>query len=148
MKRLRLTLPEIDVRATATLLESDAPITCETLWSALPFEGSLQHGIWSGPETYVQIDPAIVLGPENQTHQTQAGDIGYYTTPGGRIIDWPDDLSELAFFYARGARPYMPTGPVSVNLFARITDNLVGFAAACDRIRLDGVTPICVERES
>jgi hypothetical protein len=93
------------------------------------------------------IDPAIRVSPENQTVQTQAGEIGYYTVEGGRIVDWPRDLSELAFFYGRGARPAMPTGPVAVNLFARIIDNLAPFAQACDEIRRSGTTAIRVERK-
>ena len=83
---------------------------------------------------------------ENQTTQTQIGDIGYYCVDGGRLAGWPDDFSEVAFFYGRGARPGMPTGPVAMNLFARIVDNLDGFAEACDRIRLEGAKPFRMER--
>ena len=145
-KRLRLVLP--DVTAIAELLESEAPKTSQTIWEALPLEGVLNHGIWSGPETYLMIDPSIRVAPENQTVQTQAGEIGYYTVDGGRIADWPDDMSELAFFYGRGARPRMPTGPVAVNLFAHVIENLEGFARACDEIRRSGVTTLRVERNT
>ena len=147
-KRLSLVLPDADVTAIAVLLESDAPKTCQSIWEALPFEGMLNHGIWSGPETYLMIDPSIRIAPENQTVQTQAGEIGYYTVEGGRIVDWPDDMSELAFFYGRGARPRMPTGPVAVNLFARVIENLEGFTRACDEIRRSGVTTLRVERST
>jgi len=61
-------------------------------------------------------------------------------------VDWPEDFAELAFFYGRGARPGMPTGPVAVNLFARIVENLDGFARVCDEIRRSGITPLRVER--
>jgi len=146
--QLRLVLPDANVTAIAELLESDAPRTCRTIWEALPLEGVLNHGIWSGPETYLMIDPAIRIAPENQTVQTQAGEIGYYTVEGGRIVDWPDDLSEIAFFYGRGARPRMPIGSVAVNLFARIIENLEGFASACDEIRRSGVTTLRVEHNT
>lgn len=146
MKRLRLELPDVEVAATAELLEHAAPRTCAAIWNALPFGGELNHGIWSGPETYLMIDPAIRVAAEHQVHQTEAGDIGYYCARGGTIVDWPEDLAELAFFYGRGARPYMPTGPVTVNLFARVVDNLDGFARACDAIRRDGITRMRVER--
>ena len=68
-KQLRLVLPDTDVMVTAIadLLESDAPRTCQTIWKALPLEGVLNHGIWSGPETYLMIDPSIRIAPENQT---------------------------------------------------------------------------------
>ena len=146
-KQLRLVLPDADVGAIAELLVSDAPKTCQSIWEVLPLEGVLNHGIWSGPEAYLMIDPSIRIAPENQTVQTEAGEIGYYTVDGGRIVDWPDDLSELAFFYGRGARPRMPTGPVAVNLFARVTENLEAFARACDEIRRSGVTTLRVERD-
>lgn len=145
-RHLHLVLPDADVTAIAELLDGQAPTTCDAIWDALPFEGDLNHGIWSGPETYLLIDPAIRIAPENQTVQTQAGEIGYYTVEAGRIVDWPDDLSELAFFYGRGARPGMPTGPVAVNLFARIVENLEEFARVCDEIRRSGITRIRVER--
>ena len=143
---MRLVLPAADVTSVAELFEADAPRTCAAIWDGLPYEGTLYHGIWSGPETYLSIDPSIRIEPENQTVQTQAGEIGYYSMEGGRIAGWPNDWSELAFFYDRGARPSMPTGPVSVNLFARITENLGGFAAACDGIRRSGVVEIRIER--
>ena len=147
-KQMRLVLPDADVVAMAELFETDAPRTSAAVWDALPLEGVLHHGIWSGPETYLLIDPSIRIPPENQTVQTQAGEIGYYTQEGGRMVDWPDDMAELAFFYGRGARPGMPTGPVAVNLFARVTENLEGFARACDEIRRSGVTKLRVERVS
>ncbi len=146
MKRMRLVLPDKNVTAVASLLEADAPVTSKAVWNALPFEGDLNHGIWSGPETYLKIDPSLRIPLENQMSQTEAGDIGYYTVAGGTIIEWPDELSELAFFYGRGSRPTMPTGPVAVNFFARIIDNLDGFAEACDNIRREGITRIRVER--
>ncbi len=145
-KRMRLTFTKDTVAASAELLERDAPETCAALWEALPFDGTLYHAIWSGPETYLPIDPQIRIAPENQTTQSQIGDIGFYRVDGGRIAGWPDDFSEIAFFYGRGARPNMPTGPVAMNLFARIVDNLDGFAEACDRIRLEGVKPFRMER--
>ena len=117
-RRIRLCFPEENIESAADLFEGNAPKTCRAIWDALPVEGELNHAIWSGPETYLMIDPSIRIGPDNQTVQTQAGEIGYYTVPGGQIVDWPQDLAEIAFFYGRGARPHMPTGPVAVNLFA------------------------------
>lgn len=146
-KKLRLVLPDPGITALAELFESEAPKTCRTIWDTLPLTGELYHGIWSGPETYMPIAPSIRVPPENQTVQTQAGEIGYYALEGGRIVDWPEDFAELAFFYGRGARPGMPTGPVAVNLVARIVENLDGFARACDEIRRSGATPLRVERD-
>lgn len=146
MTSVRLVFPDEDVMAVATLWEDVAPRTCETIWDALPFEGKLNHAIWSGPETYLLIDPSIRLAPENQATLTEVGDLGYYAAEGGRIIDWPEDFAEIAFFYGRGARPSMPTGPVAMNLFGNIVENLEGFAQVCDRIRFEGVKQLRIER--
>jgi hypothetical protein len=145
-KRLRLTFPGDGVTATAELFEREAPETCRILWDALPFEGELNHAIWSGPETYLKIDPSIRIPPEHQTTHPYPGEIGFYSLPGGRLVDWPSDLSELAFFYGRGARPSMPDGPVAMNLFAWIVENLEGFSEICGRMRREGIKVLRVER--
>ena len=146
-RRIRLLFPDEGVTAEAELLEREAPETCRVVWDNLPFEGELLHGQWSGPETYLPIDPSIRIGPENQTFRTVPGDVGYYALEGGRMVGSPDDLAEVAFFYDRGARPSMIDGPVPVNLFARIKENLEGFAEVCRRIRREGVKPFRVERD-
>lgn len=145
-RRLRLFFPDESATAFAELLEDDAPQTCRVIWKSLPLEGELIHGQWSGPETYLVIDPSVRIDPEHQTARTAPGDVGYYRVDGGRLVGWPDDLSELAFFYDRGAVPSMITGPVAVNLFARIVDGLEGFAAMCRRIRREGVKRFRIDR--
>ena len=144
--KVKLTGARDGVTVVAALLAEEAPRTCERIWSELPLEGELHHAIWSGPETYLLIDPAIRIGPEHQTVHPLPGEIGYYTLEGGQQIGWPDDISEIAFFYGRGARPSMPNGPVAVNLFARIVENLDGFAAFCGRIKREGLKSLRVEK--
>jgi Protein of unknown function (DUF3830) len=145
-KRMRLVFPHDGVSALAELLEQQAPRTCEVIWAHLPLAGQLEHGQWSGPETYLPIDPRIRIPAEHQTFHTIPGDIGFYALEGGRLVGWPDDMSELAFFYDRGARPSMIDGPVPVNLFARIVEGLTEFADLSRRIRREGVKPFGVER--
>lgn len=146
-KRLLLRFPNENISSVAELWEREAPRTCETIWRALPFEGDLIHAMWSGPETYLPIDPSIRIEPEHQSMHPLPGEIGFYAISGGRIIGWPEDMAEVAFFYGRGARPSMPTGPVAMNLFARIVENLEGFSVVCARIHKEGVKRFHVERE-
>jgi hypothetical protein len=40
----------------------------------------------------------------------------------------------------------MPNGPVAVNLFARVVDNLEGFAELCARMTREGVKHLRVEK--
>ena len=147
-KHIRLVFDDERVTASALLLEREAPRTCDAVWNALPFEGELIHAMWSGPETYLPVDPRIVAPPEHQSVQPLPGEIGYYSLPGGRMIGWPEDMAELAFFYDRGARPSMPVGPVAMNIFARIVENLEGFAEICARTHREGVKRLSVTRDS
>jgi hypothetical protein len=145
-KQIRLVFPHDKVVSVAELLEKAAPETCRTLWDRLPFEGDLWHAMWSGPETYLHIDPSIRIKPENQAFHTVPGDVGFYCQAGGQMMDWPHDLAEIAFFYDRGSRPSMMDGPVPMNIFGRIVDNLGGFADMSRRIHREGVKRFRVER--
>jgi hypothetical protein len=148
MRRLRIRFPSEQVTSIAELLEQLAPRTCQAIWEALPFEGELIHAMWSGPETYLPIDSSLRIAPEHQTTHPLPGEIGFYAIDGGVLADWPEDMAELAFFYGRGARPSMPDGPIAINIFARIVENLEGFQRTCARIHKEGVKRLRVEREA
>ena len=145
-KHLRLVFPDSGEVALAALLEGAAPETCRIIWERAPYDGELWHAMWSGPETYLHIDPSLRIKPENQAFHTLPGDVGFYCMDGGRLLDWPNDLAELAFFYDRGARPSFMDGPVPINIFGRIVDNLDGFEQMCRRIHREGVKRFRVER--
>jgi hypothetical protein len=148
MRRLRIRFPSEQVTSIAELLEKEAPRTCQAIWEALPFEGELIHAMWSGPETYLPIDSSLRIAPEHQTTHPLPGEIGFYAIDGGVLADWPNDMAELAFFYGRGSRPSMPDGPIAINVFARIVENLEGFQRTCARIHKEGVKRLRVEREA
>lgn len=146
MGRMRLEFVQEGIVATARLFEREAPETSKRIWDELPFEGQIQHGQWSGPEAYLLVDPTIRIEAEYQASICTPGDIGFYSQKGGVMVDWPNDISELCFMYGRGARPSMIDGPVAVNLFAQVDDNLEGFAEACRRLRTEGVQRFRVGR--
>jgi hypothetical protein len=148
IRRLRLVLAAEGVEAFAELIEREAPRTCAAIWNALPFEGDLVHAMWSGPETYLPIAPTLRIEAEHQTTHPLPGEIGFYALDGGILIGWPSDMAELAFFYDRGAKPSMPNGPVSMNIFARIVDNFEGFREVCRRMQREGTKVLRVEREA
>lgn len=147
IRRIRLLFPSEKVVAIAELLDADAPRTCDAIWAALPFEGELLHAMWSGPETYLPIASGIRIAPEHQTTHPLPGEIGFYALAGGVLVGWPRDMAELAFFYDRGAKPSMPNGPVSMNVFARIVDNFEGFRSLCRRMQKEGAKLLRVERD-
>ena len=140
MRKIRIELPDDDVCVTASLLEDQAPRTCEIIWSHLPIKGSLFHGQWSGPEVVLLLDAtAFRVEPENLIHRgVLPGDVVYWHGKGGEWVGQSEDISEIAFFYGRGAVPQMMQGPVPVNLFARIDGPLDAFVGACMRTRMEG----------
>jgi Protein of unknown function (DUF3830) len=148
MRKLRIELPDDDVCVEACLLDAEAPRTCAAIWACLPIDGEIIHGQWSGPEVVLLLDPrALQLGPENLVHRgILPGDVAFWFGRGGDYVGQPEDISEVAFFYGRGAVPSMLQGPVPVNLFARIDGPLSAFAAVCARTRFDGRKRIVLSR--
>ncbi len=146
-RRICFSFPSENVVAVAELMESRAPRTCDAIWSALPFEGELLHAMWSGPETYLPIAPDLRVPAEHQTTHPLPGEIGFYALDGGILVGWPQDMAELAIFYDRGAKPSMPNGPVSMNIFARIVEGFEGFRGVCGRMQREGAKLLRVERE-
>ena len=145
-RRIVLTFTDEDVSVEAVLLEDQAPRTCAAVWEHLPSSGFARHGIYSGSEVYALWERPFVLPPENQTSDVLPGDIAYYFQRGGVQYGFPDDLSEICWFYDRDATPSMPGGPVQVNLFARMIGDPAPFFAVCRRMRLEGQKPFRVTR--
>jgi hypothetical protein len=145
-RRIVLTFPEEEVSVEAVLLDDEAPQTCTAVWEHLPSHGYARHGIYSGSEVYVLWERPFVLQPENETNDVRPGDIAYYFQRGGVDVEFPDDLSEMCWFYDRDGRPTMPGGPVEVNVFARMIGDPTPFFDVCRRMRLEGQKQFCVSR--
>jgi hypothetical protein len=141
-----LSFPDEDVSVEAELLEEQAPRTCAAVWENLPSAGLAKHGIYSGSEVYLTFEQPVVVEPENTTSRVIPGDVAYYFQRGGLQYGWPDDLSEICWFYDRDAAPSMPGGEVQVNLFARMIGNPEPFFAVCRRMRVEGQKRVQVER--
>ena len=56
-RQIELALKLKGVRAVATLLEEEAPRTCNAVWDALPIEGETYHAKWAGRELYTLTPP-------------------------------------------------------------------------------------------
>ena len=51
-RQIEIIFTKRNVQGVATLLEAEAPLTCEAVWNALPLEGDAFHGRWAGREVY------------------------------------------------------------------------------------------------
>ncbi|MFQ6076317.1 MAG: DUF3830 family protein [Candidatus Bathyarchaeia archaeon] len=144
MRKMEVVLPDDNVRAVATFLEDEAPKTCEAVWNALPLAGRLWHGMFSGQESFLRMrGPGMIrVGPENQVWHVIPGDVAYWYSWEEGKGRWKDvgEYSEVIIIYGRYAsvRDFsMRVTPV--NLFARVTENLEGYARAAAKIREVGL---------
>ncbi|MBI3977964.1 MAG: DUF3830 family protein [Chloroflexi bacterium] len=65
-------------RFVATLYDELAPQTCSAIWAALPIEGPVRRGAFSGMVMFCWTD-VKVEGPENpKCYGLFPGDLGYY----------------------------------------------------------------------
>lgn len=105
----------------ATLLEKQAPKTCDAIWNALPFESEAHHAKIAGTELYFMAVPKILIEEmENavKVHDAPLGAVSYYPMR-PYIQVFIGDLVQV--------------WNVDVNLFATITENLEGARMAVRR---------------
>ena len=149
MTEIELFMPRRGIRAIATLLEDQAPKTCEAILKLLPKEFKFITCAWSGAEILTYLDPPNIIRvePENLVKDVIPGDICYVYMPGpveedsSYVGSSKTDYAEIVIYYDRHARC---SG--GVNLFARITEGLGEFAEAAEKIRWEGAETIRFRR--
>jgi hypothetical protein len=115
MKTIEMVFPKRNIRIPATLLEDEAPKTCEAVWSVLtesddpesirgwPEKGEVHTGQFVGPELYVFLPPDRKNLPiENLTFRPIPGDVMLFVIPDDyrrRVIA---GLWDFSVFYDRG----------------------------------------------
>ena len=114
------------------------------------------------PGGFVHLDGARIaaVGPMTQAPPADGLQIvdaaGGFVTPGlinmhqhlhmNLMKGLADELWEIGMFYAEGGRIFGPLGWTPCNIFGRMVEGLDGFAAQCQRIRLDGVKLVEIGR--
>jgi hypothetical protein len=147
-KTLVFHIVEENVSVVADLLEDRAPETCALVWDALPLEGRLVHGMYSGPELFIVLDGFPGVADENQVHRALPGDVGYWHLDGGLHASSFKEVAELVFVYDRGAAIKGSDGHDSwINLFAQFRMNEAdAFLSVAKRSRREGPWHLRVER--
>lgn len=146
-RQIELLLVGKKVRAVATLLEEEAPRTCQAVWDALPLEGDTYHAKWAGRELYTLVRAlGSRPGEENATITPIPGDVLYFDVPPDSIDlpvamrrAHPEGLVDIAVFYGRNNLLLGPAGFMPGNLFATITEGLEAYAKACAELFREGV---------
>jgi hypothetical protein len=131
---------------TLVLLDHVAPQTCQAFWELLPYEGPIIHCAWFGHAAYFlnRIElPGMGYELENRSSKLAPGD-----------WIWDPVIKEITFAYGRFAEVRFPTTiwlderphPNQACIFARIVENLDGFAAMCKSLRFAGSKTMRVAR--
>lgn len=150
-RRIRLTFVATGETVVADLLDDEAPRTCDLVWGMLPLQLDLYHGAFSGLEVFVLLDDAPAVAPEQRTHMPLPGEILYWRDEATAVGENGVPVAEILLAFGRGVRLGGPEGnPTTANLFARIPGDWkhdwTEFAAACKRVRKQGLTPLRIER--
>jgi hypothetical protein len=143
----RFTLEMEGERFGGALLSNAAPRTAQAFWDALPYAGTMIHCAWFGHAAFYldRIDlEGVGMELENRSTKLAPGD-----------VVWDPWIKEITFAYGRHAQVNFPTTiyaadgtphPNQVCIFARITDNLDGFAVMCKRLRYEGTKRMTATR--
>ena len=143
-RQIEISFTKRNVRGVATLLEEEAPLTCDAVWNALPLEGDAYHARWAGREVYTLVPPlGADPGKENATIMPIGGDLLYFEVDAASIDIPPERRTgepfiDIALFYGRNNFLLGPAGYMPGNLFATVTENLEGLAEACESIWREG----------
>lgn len=149
MRKLLIEFPERGVSAVLELLEDEAPDTTAELWDSAPFEGSILHDIWSGPQVFLPIETKRPIEPQNLTMFVHPGDVFYYSRDENYFRGQPygkNSLAEIGIAYDRDAAPSSPKGQKSVNMCGRIVEGLDELAEVCNSVIFKGPTKVKITR--
>ena len=147
-RHIVLSFPDEGISAQAELLEDVAPATCRLVWERLPVENRTIHGMYSGREVFIMVEPPQAVKDENLVNLPLPGEIFYFHQEGGVYVDADCSYSEICIVYGRGVQFRGEGGASSfANLFARFTGDWSAFAEACRRVRYNGPRRLRIERD-
>ncbi len=149
-RRIRLTFVATGESVVADVLDAEAPTTAQLVWDLLPLELKPRHGMFSGQEVFVLVD-AHPMPKENLTTLPLPGEIFYFYDGGEAVTSGGKQVGEICIVYGRGVTLRGPEGqPTACSQFARVPGDWkydwVDFAQACRRVRIDGPSPLRIER--
>jgi hypothetical protein len=151
MTQIRILIPAENFETTATLLQDEAPQTCDAILRSLPLQGNMLHAMMSGNETFLVLEgeKMLRLEPENWTFKVIPGDILFWYSHWGEgkyLKDNPE-FAEIVFIYGRHVQLRdLSHREAAGNLFATLDAKLSEFAKICSRIRVEGAKKILLKR--
>jgi hypothetical protein len=108
----------------AELLETEAPKTSEMFWSALPFEGKIVHGSFTGFTLFSFVDFKVGKVENPFIIGDQPGYLFLNTYANEGLFDGKQLHEEIIIPYLNGGIFWNWGGLLPSNLFAKINENI------------------------
>ena len=80
-RQIRLSYVNTGESVLAEMLDDEAPEVCEYVWSILPVETKVIHGMYSGAEVFAMIDNPQPAPAQNMVQLPLPGEILYFYDP-------------------------------------------------------------------
>ena len=150
-RHLRLTYSATSESVLAEMLDDEAPNVCQHVWSILPIETKVVHGMYSGAEVFAMLDKPQPVPNENMVQLPLPGELLYFYDPSTGAVGAKKPVAELVIVYGRGVVLRAHEGvPTQCALFARIPGDWkydwAGFAQQCRKARWEGPQMLRIER--
>ena len=150
-RHIRLTYVTSGQSVLAEMLDDEAPGVCNHVWSILPVETKVIHGMYSGFEVFAMLDNPRPVPTENLVQLPLPGEILYFYDPSTGAVGAKKPVAEIVIVYGRGVVLRAHEGvPTHCALFARIAGDWkydwVDFAKECRKARWEGPQVLRLER--
>jgi hypothetical protein len=150
-RQIRLSYVQSGESVIAEMLDDEAPEVCEFIWSILPVEKKVLHGMYSGAEIFAMIDDPVAQPAQNMVQLPLPGEILYFYDASTGAVGAKKPVAEICIAYGRGVVLRAHEGvPTHCSLFARIPGDWkydwIDFAARCRKARWEGPQLLRIER--
>jgi hypothetical protein len=150
-RRVRLTYVNTKESVFAEMLDDEAPGVCEHVWTLLPVETKVIHGMYSGAEVFAMLDNPKPCPQENLVQLPLPGELLYFYDQNVGAAGGRKPVAEIVIVYGRGVVLRAHEGvPTHCHLFARIPGDWKydwqPFAQACRKARWEGPQLLRIER--
>ena len=101
-RQVRLTFVASGESVLAELLDDEAPNVCNHVWSILPVETKVIHGMYSGFEVFAMLENAKPVPNENMVQLPLSGEVLYFYDPSTGAVGAKQPVAEIVIVYGRG----------------------------------------------
>src|ERR1051325_10197995 len=101
-RQVRLTFVASGESVLVEMLDDEAPNVCEYVWSKLPIETKVIHGMYSGFEVFAMLDRPEPVPEAHMVQLPLPGDLLYFYDPSVGAVGAKKPVGEVVLAYGRG----------------------------------------------